>query len=141
MRKIQRFYAFFTAAIISLSISLVAVPAYAQQVQAGKMLQESIEATKVSTSAMDQMWVDLFAPDSLLYNQIVKISTILLIFGFFFVLGLGMAVPRGLSGDTSGLFLSDLPSLPDAAGPSLVSGDLLKLSFFGFGCIFAVMKL
>ncbi|MGB3754088.1 MAG: hypothetical protein WA954_09345 [Parerythrobacter sp.] len=84
MRKIQRFYAFFTAAIISLSISLVAVPAYAQQVQAGKMLQESIEATKVSTSAMDQMWVDLFAPDSLLYNQIVKISTILLIFGFFF---------------------------------------------------------
>ena len=48
------------------------------------MLQESIEATKVSTSAMDQMWVDLFAPNSLLYNQIVKISTILLIFGFFF---------------------------------------------------------
>ena len=78
MRKIQRFYSLFTAAIISLSISLFAVPAYAQQVQAGKMLQESIEATKVSTAAMDKMWIDLFAPNSLLYNQIVKIATILL---------------------------------------------------------------
>ena len=92
MQKTPRFYSRFhiriysliTAAIVSCTISLVALPAWSQQVQAGKILQESIEATKVSTVAMDEMWTELFAPDSLLYNQVVTLSTTILVVGFFF---------------------------------------------------------
>ncbi len=92
MKQVQRFYSrahiriysLITAAIVSCTISLVAMPVWAQQVQAGKILQESIEATKISTKAMDKMWTDLFASNSLLYNQIVTLSTTILVIGFFF---------------------------------------------------------
>ena len=79
-----RIFSLITAAVASCTICLVAMPVWAQQMQAGKILQESIEATKISTDAMDKMWTDLFAPDSLLYNQVVTLSTIILIVGFFF---------------------------------------------------------
>jgi len=92
MQKVQpfysrahiRIYSLLTAAIVSCAISLVAMPAWAQQVKAGKILQESIEATKVSTVAMDEMWTEIFASDGLLYNQVVKLATIILVVGFFF---------------------------------------------------------
>ena len=101
MRKMQPFYSrlhsriyvFFTAAIVSLGVALVATPAWAQQVQGGKILQESIEATKISTTAMDEMWTEIFAADAALYNQVVKLATVILIVGFlFFMLSFAKAM-------------------------------------------------
>lgn len=80
----NKIYTLFSAAIIGCGIALVATPVWAQQVQSGKILQESIEATKVSTAAMDEMWTEIFASDGALYNQVVKLATVILIVGFFF---------------------------------------------------------
>ena len=83
-RTHNRIYALLTAAIMGCGIALVATPVWAQQVQGGKILQESVEATKVSTAAMDEMWTEIFASDGALYNQVVKLATVILIVGFFF---------------------------------------------------------
>ncbi|MEO0770586.1 MAG: hypothetical protein AAFY72_14370 [Cyanobacteria bacterium J06649_4] len=80
----NRIYALFTAAITGFGIALVATPVWAQQVQGGKILKESIDATKISTTAMDEMWAEIFASDGALYNQVVKLATVILIVGFFF---------------------------------------------------------
>ena len=92
MRKVQPFYSriynriyvFLTAAIVSCGVAFVATPVWAQQVQGGKILKESIDATKVSTAAMDEMWTEIFASDGALYNQVVRLATVILIIGFFF---------------------------------------------------------
>ena len=92
MRKVQPFYSrtynriytLLTTAIVSCAIAFAVTPVWAQQVQGGKILQESIDATKVSTAAMDEMWVEIFAIDGALYNQVVWLATVILIVGFFF---------------------------------------------------------
>ena len=92
MRKLQPFYSricnrtyrLLTTAIVSCGVAFVATPVWAQQVQGGKILKESIDATKVSTAAMDEMWAEIFASDGALYNQVVKLATVILIVGFFF---------------------------------------------------------
>ena len=92
MRRMQRFYSrlhnriytLITAAIVSCGLASVATPVWAQQVQGGKILQESIDATKVSTTAMDEMWAEIFASDGALYNQVVTLATAILVVGFFF---------------------------------------------------------
>lgn len=83
-RTHNRIYTLLTATTVSCGIALVATPVWAQQVQGGKILQESVEATKVSTVAMDEMWTEIFASDGALYNQVVKLATVILIVGFFF---------------------------------------------------------
>lgn len=79
-----RIYSLITAAIVGCGITSVATPVWAQQVQAGKILQESIDATNISTTAMDEMWTDIFASNGALYNQVVTLATSILVVGFFF---------------------------------------------------------
>ncbi|KPQ32863.1 MAG: hypothetical protein HLUCCA11_20355 [Phormidesmis priestleyi Ana] len=83
-RTYTRIYTLISAAIVSCGLALIATPVWAQQVQGGKILQESIDATKVSTAAMDEMWIEIFATDGELYNQVVRLATVILIVGFFF---------------------------------------------------------
>ncbi|MEM9002714.1 MAG: hypothetical protein AAGE59_04205 [Cyanobacteria bacterium P01_F01_bin.86] len=83
-RIYNRIYVFLTAAIVSCGVALVATPVWAQQVQGGKILKESIDATKVSTAAMDEMWTEIFASDGALYNQVVRLATVILVVGFYF---------------------------------------------------------
>jgi uncharacterized membrane protein len=87
MPALQRLHSLICAAFLSCSITLImATKVWAQQAQGGKILQESLKATEVSTTAMDNMWKALFASDSALYNQVVTLATALTIIGFFFLM-------------------------------------------------------
>jgi hypothetical protein len=87
MQSLRHIHSLICMAFLSCSITLiVATQAWAQQAQGGKILQESIEATEVSTDAMNNMWEVLFASDSALYNQVVALATALTIIGFFFLM-------------------------------------------------------
>jgi hypothetical protein len=87
MPALHRIYSLIYIAFLSCSIALImATCAWAQQAQGGKILQESLKATEVSTTAMDNMWKVLFASDSALYNQVVTLATALTIIGFFFLM-------------------------------------------------------
>lgn len=66
-------------------ILLVASPASAQ-LRGGELLQKSVDAATISEDAMDNMWKALFAPDSLLYNQLVSTAKLIVIIAFPFVM-------------------------------------------------------
>jgi hypothetical protein len=87
LRPLKRIHSLICIAFMSCSIALImATQAWAQQAQGGKILQESLKATEVSTEAMNNMWKVLFASDSALYNQVVALATVLTIIGFFFLM-------------------------------------------------------
>ena len=85
-KKTRRYYWLLCVAFLSLALVLIFASGAFAQTRGGEILQESLDATAVSTEAMDQMWNDLFVEDSLLYNQLVRLATILMMVGAFFLI-------------------------------------------------------
>ena len=80
-RKLQRCYQLLCTFFLSTSFALVCASEVVAQSRGGEILQESLDATAISTEAMDEMWENLFVNDSLLYNQLVKLATVLMMIG------------------------------------------------------------
>lgn len=72
--------------LLSVFLLILISPPAAAQIKSGDLLQQSIDAAQVSEEAMDNLWDALFAPDALLYNQIIQLATIIEIIGFPFMM-------------------------------------------------------
>ena len=85
-RKLQRCYQLLCTIFLGTSFTLIVASEVVAQSRGGEILQESLDATAISTQAMDEMWENLFVNDSLLYNQLVKLATVLMMIGAIFLI-------------------------------------------------------
>ena len=92
-KKTKRYYWLLCMAFLCLALVLIFASGAVAQTRGGEILQESLDATAISTEEMDQMWDDLFVEESLLYNQLVRLATILMMVGAFFLI---MAFARAM---------------------------------------------
>ena len=84
-KNLQRCYQLLCISFLSISVTLIYASGVFAQTRGGEILQESLDATAISTEAMNNMWENLFVNESLLYNQIVNLATVLMMVGAFFL--------------------------------------------------------
>lgn len=84
-KNLQRCYQLLCISFLSISVTLICASGVFAQTRGGEILQESLDATAISTEAMNNMWENLFVNESLLYNQIVNLATVLMMVGAFFL--------------------------------------------------------